>query len=99
MNRLFKCTVISLFSFMLVCVITFSATGQDSTEYTKAMHEIKAEFGVVPTMFEVYPKHALAGAWENFKQLNSPQSKILFFFNDTATTEIYTLSLHDALPI
>src|SRR5688572_33280488 len=26
-------------------------------------------------------------------------SFILFFFNDTATTEIYTLSLHDALPI
>ena len=24
---------------------------------------------------------------------------ITFFFNDTATTEIYTLSLHDALPI
>src|SRR5258708_39970768 len=24
---------------------------------------------------------------------------IFFFFNDTATTEIYTLSLHDALPI
>src|SRR3712207_8989412 len=26
-------------------------------------------------------------------------SVICFFFNDTATTEIYTLSLHDALPI
>ena len=25
--------------------------------------------------------------------------KKIFFFNDTATTEIYTLSLHDALPI
>src|SRR6478609_11164635 len=25
--------------------------------------------------------------------------KAVFFFNDTATTEIYTLSLHDALPI
>src|ERR1035437_7172960 len=25
--------------------------------------------------------------------------RLLFFFNDTATTEIYTLSLHDALPI
>src|SRR3970282_2631460 len=24
---------------------------------------------------------------------------LLFFFNDTATTEIYTISLHDALPI
>src|SRR2546422_9593068 len=31
-----------------------------------------------------------------------PRSLVLisfFFFNDTATTEIYTLSLHDALPI
>src|SRR2546430_5478722 len=28
----------------------------------------------------------------------SPTS-VFFFFNDTATTEIYTLSLHDALPI
>src|SRR2546422_8053155 len=36
--------------------------------------------------------------------LHSPQFclplySIFFFFNDTATTEIYTLSLHDALPI
>ena len=30
-----------------------------------------------------------------------PTSRVFFFFffNDTATTEIYTLSLHDALPI
>src|SRR3712207_7712470 len=27
------------------------------------------------------------------------KSNYYFFFNDTATTEIYTLSLHDALPI
>src|SRR3989338_3449769 len=35
-------------------------------------------------------------------RLNSSPSSIsysVFFFNDTATTEIYTLSLHDALPI
>ena len=31
----------------------------------------------------------MIGAGDNFD----------FFFNDTATTEIYTLSLHDALPI
>src|SRR3712207_7561917 len=30
-----------------------------------------------------------------FRETSTP----LFFFNDTATTEIYTLSLHDALPI
>src|SRR2546422_8603345 len=28
-----------------------------------------------------------------------PPIVVFFFFNDTATTEIYTLSLHDALPI
>src|SRR5256885_4790038 len=28
-----------------------------------------------------------------------PLVSFFFFFNDTATTEIYTLSLHDALPI
>src|SRR5205809_6155528 len=28
-----------------------------------------------------------------------PSFRFVFFFNDTATTEIYTLSLHDALPI
>src|SRR3712207_9372930 len=27
------------------------------------------------------------------------ECELVFFFNDTATTEIYTLSLHDALPI
>src|SRR3990167_7547579 len=35
-------------------------------------------------------------------RLNSSHSQIsygVFFFNDAATTEIYTLSLHDALPI
>src|SRR5258708_18888183 len=31
--------------------------------------------------------------------MNSAHCPLLFFFNDTATTEIYTLSLHDALPI
>src|SRR3989304_10638699 len=36
------------------------------------------------------------------RALSTPGLRVLFFFfffNDTATTEIYTLSLHDALPI
>src|SRR6266581_9221392 len=32
-------------------------------------------------------------------QSGSTRLLFFFFFNDTATTEIYTLSLHDALPI
>src|SRR3990167_8296857 len=46
----------------------------------------------------------VATVWLDRKstRLNSSHSQInkyTFFFNDTATTEIYTLSLHDALPI
>src|SRR2546430_9640018 len=33
------------------------------------------------------------------RELSLPRWLYFFFFNDTATTEIYTLSLHDALPI
>src|ERR1051325_5741578 len=38
---------------------------------------------------------------EQTSEIQSPYviSYAVFFFNDTATTEIYTLSLHDALPI
>src|ERR1051325_3678393 len=38
---------------------------------------------------------------EHTSELQPPyvKSHAVFFFNDTATTEIYTLSLHDALPI
>src|SRR3712207_9510424 len=32
-------------------------------------------------------------------RLGTSRTDYFFFFNDTATTEIYTLSLHDALPI
>src|SRR3989442_13037220 len=33
------------------------------------------------------------------RRLTASMITLFFFFNDTATTEIYTLSLHDALPI
>src|SRR5690348_15515252 len=37
--------------------------------------------------------HVHMSVWDGDRNVN------LFFFNDAATTEIYTLSLHDALPI
>src|SRR3712207_9125422 len=37
--------------------------------------------------------------YELYASVRQQRSTKFFFFNDTATTEIYTLSLHDALPI
>lgn len=70
-------TVIKKIS-LLIITFMFSTTlfAQDNAAYEKAKTEIQEQFGIFPTLFKVYPKHALAGAWENFKQLNSPSSKI-----------------------
>ena len=38
-------------------------------------------------------------SWREERGEGGGEGKGSFFFNDTATTEIYTLSLHDALPI
>src|SRR5476649_2198222 len=38
-------------------------------------------------------------AYQAFRVVLDAQAEVAFFFNDPATTEIYTLSLHDALPI
>src|SRR6478672_1759773 len=43
--------------------------------------------------------HLLGGAVGDAEKARLLRHSSLFFFNDTATTEIYTLSLHDALPI
>src|SRR2546430_10655741 len=46
------------------------------------------------------PARAPASAPErSTSEAQYPVPQPIFFFNDTATTEIYTLSLHDALPI
>src|SRR5260370_832929 len=47
------------------------------------------------------PLSPLGRSEEHTSELQSPLNSLFrpFFFNDTATTEIYTLSLHDALPI
>src|SRR5258705_9608368 len=43
--------------------------------------------------------HQLTNNFFFFLIIALPLYSFFFFFNDTATTEIYTLSLHDALPI
>src|SRR3989442_383647 len=45
------------------------------------------------------PLHSRTSSSQTHSSRTRRQRTIIFFFNDTATTEIYTLSLHDALPI
>ena len=57
-------------------LISITLSAQDTNTYEKAKNEILEQFGAMPAHFDAYPKYALAGAWENFKQINGPGSKI-----------------------
>src|SRR5207302_10373375 len=52
-----------------------------------------------PTRAVVFVVHSLFSCLVSFSLTHTLRAFFFFFFNDTATTEIYTLSLHDALPI
>ncbi|HLF63112.1 MAG TPA: carboxymuconolactone decarboxylase family protein [Saprospiraceae bacterium] len=70
-NRIIR-GMIFMIPFLFVAI---SVSAQDAA-YTKAVKEIEQEFGTVPEMFKVFPDYALAGAWENFKQMSGPNSLI-----------------------
>src|SRR6185503_20638147 len=46
-----------------------------------------------------YATHSTKPTTHTSPNAPKPHPTAIFFFNDTATTELYTLSLHDALPI
>ena len=76
MNNTIKNIVKRMIFIIPVLLISMSLSAQDNSGYDKAKSEIEQQFGIMPEMFKAYPQYALAGAWENFKQLNGPDSKI-----------------------
>src|SRR5829696_10498899 len=53
----------------------------------------------VDTCWTFYALYSTSSSYSNVIPAAVGVLFVFFFFNDTATTEIYTLSLHDALPI
>jgi len=63
---------------LIVAIAAFSMTlsAQDNDAYETAKKEIEQTFGTFLSMFEAIPVHALPGAWDSFKQLQSPDNAI-----------------------
>jgi len=77
MKTLNKNYLIRLMVFIIpLLLVTMTISAQDNSAYEKAKSEIEQHFGTFPSMFELYPDFAMAGAWENYKQINSPDGKI-----------------------
>ena len=59
-----------------VLLITMTLSAQDNDAYETAKKEIEQTYGFFFSMFNVIPKDALPGIWENFKQMQSPDNAI-----------------------
>ena len=61
---------------LFALTLTISSQGTNVKSYDDAKKEIESTFGFFPLLFKAYPDYALAGAWQNFKELGSPASLI-----------------------
>ena len=75
MRRLVQNFLPVLFT-VLVISTTLVAQEGDTERWSKAQEEMKAMFGDVPVMFTKLPMHVRAVAWESFKAMNNPDTKI-----------------------
>ena len=76
MNHSIK-NIIKRMTFVIpVLLISVTLSAQNKEAYENAKKEITQTFGTFLTMFEVFPEHALAGAWETFKLMQSPENAI-----------------------
>ena len=76
MRNFIKYIIRRLIFIIPVLLIPLTLSAQSSDAYEQAKEEIVQQFGSFLSMFEATPKHALPGAWDNFKQLQSPENAI-----------------------
>ena len=57
-----------------VFILALSAQQGSGQAYEEAKKEITEMYGTFPSFFDAFPKYALNGAWQSFKELNSPGS-------------------------
>ena len=57
---------------LAVFTITLSAQDSGTQAFEKTKKEITETFGTFPSFFEAFPKYALPGAWQAFKELQGP---------------------------
>src|SRR5438876_259110 len=83
--------------------ITSSVNSRQRSVINTILHELNPLFTINVTMRDIKSKNVYSRvnskATTQWRKTESAHGVHLFFFNNTAPTGIYTLSLHDALPI
>ncbi len=76
-------------------VITVALSAQEGSmqAYEEAKKEITETFGTFPSFFNAFPKYALPGAWQAFKELTGPHASI-----DPKNRELIQLAVAAQIP-
>ena len=76
MKHFIKTLVKRTILIVALSVFTMTLSAQESSEqaFEKAKKEITETFGSFPSFFDAFPKYALPGAWQAFKELQGPGS-------------------------
>ena len=76
MKHLFKKVSKKAVFIVVLSVFTISLTAQEKSEqaFETAKKEITETFGTFPSFFDAFPKYALPGAWQAYKELQGPGS-------------------------
>ena len=76
MKHFIKTLVKRTILIVALSVFTMTLSAQESSEQAleKAKKEITETFGSFPSFFDAFPKYALPGAWQAFKELQGPGS-------------------------
>jgi AhpD family alkylhydroperoxidase len=76
-----------------VFMMALSAQEDSGQAFEKAKKEITETFGTFPSFFDAFPKYALPGAWQSFKELSGPQGSI-----DPKNKELIQLAVAAQIP-
>ena len=76
MKHLFKKVSKKAVFIVVLSVFTISLSAQENSEqaFETAKKEITGTFGTFPSFFDAFPKYALSGAWQAYKELQGPGS-------------------------
>ena len=74
MKHSFKTVINRTIFIVALSVFTMALSAQEISgqAYEKAKKEITEIYGTFPSFFDAFPKYALPGAWQSFKELNQP---------------------------
>lgn len=95
MKHFIKTAIKRTIFIIVLSVFTMALSAQESSgqAFEKAKKEITETFGTFPSFFDAFPKYALPGAWQAFKELTGPQGSI-----DPKNRELIQLAVAAQIP-